>query len=256
MNQDLTHTLKSLQIIFFLLLLLVGISYFPLRLHINAVAFNTPLISALPSTATESSQLSPDTCPPGSKVGLQVGHWLTHEAPAQLASIRRNTGAQVGDDTELAVNLEITHAAATLLRDQGCIVDILPTTIPEGYLADAFISVHADGHPDPNKTGYKSSGPYRDSSGRSRELSRFLDHHYQLNTGMAHDPEITVNMTDYYAFAWWRQPHSVHPQTPAVLLETGFLTNSSDRDLIVNHPDIPAQAIASAIVEFLNQPTN
>jgi N-acetylmuramoyl-L-alanine amidase len=58
-------------------------------------------------------------------------------------------------------------------------------------------------------------------------------------------------MRGYYAFAWWRYDHAVHPMTPAVILETGFLTTAADRKIIVEQPELSAQGLANGIIIFL-----
>lgn len=58
-------------------------------------------------------------------------------------------------------------------------------------------------------------------------------------------------MTAYYAFNWPRYEHAVHPYTPSVIVETGFMTNSEDRALLVNNPELPATGIANGILAFL-----
>lgn len=58
-------------------------------------------------------------------------------------------------------------------------------------------------------------------------------------------------MRGYYAFNWYRYDHAIHPMTPAVIVETGFLTNAADRALIVDDPGRVAQGITKGILKFL-----
>ena len=58
-------------------------------------------------------------------------------------------------------------------------------------------------------------------------------------------------MSGYYAFNWRRYDHAVHPMVPAVIVETGFLTNAQDRALLVNESERVAEGIANGIVAFL-----
>jgi N-acetylmuramoyl-L-alanine amidase len=58
-------------------------------------------------------------------------------------------------------------------------------------------------------------------------------------------------MRGYYAFNWRRYDHSVHPMTAAAIIETGFLTNARDRNVIVKDPQKAAQGIAGGILKFL-----
>jgi N-acetylmuramoyl-L-alanine amidase len=57
-------------------------------------------------------------------------------------------------------------------------------------------------------------------------------------------------MENYYAFNFRRYEHALHPMTIAVILETGFLTNASDRALIVNDPERVARGIVDAVAAF------
>lgn len=185
------------------------------------------------------------------RVGLQAGHWLAEQAPEEQINLRKNTGAIGGGTSEVAVNRAIVLAIQPLLEAEGVIVDLLPTTIPPEYWADAFITIHADGNENPTINGYKIAAPRRDRSGQARTLVSTLDKYYATATGLALDPNITSNMRGYYAFNWRRYDHSIHPMTPAAIVETGFITSAKDRAVIVYDQDTVARAIADGILEFL-----
>ena len=57
-------------------------------------------------------------------------------------------------------------------------------------------------------------------------------------------------MRNYYAFNFRRYEHALHPMTIAVIIETGFLTGSRDRQVIVNDPERAARGIVEAVVAF------
>lgn len=185
------------------------------------------------------------------KVGLQVGHWKNDELPEELHRLTGRTGASGGGKSEWEVNLAIAQETKTLLEDQGVEVDLLPATVPEKYWADVFVAIHADGSTDPATSGFKAASPRRDFSGKAYKLLSFIEETYQTATGLLHDPNVTRNMRGYYAFAWWRYEHAVHPMAASVIVETGFLTSPADRRLIVNHPERSAQGLAEGIVKFL-----
>jgi len=90
-------------------------------------------------------------------------------------------------------------------------------------------------------------------TGKSNQLIKTLEETYQTATKFVKDPNITKNMRGYYAFSWWRYNHSIHPMTTAVIVETGFLTNHSDRQIIARQPEVPAQALAKGIIKFLEE---
>lgn len=186
------------------------------------------------------------------RVGLQVGHWHADQAPDEQENLRVNTGAQAGGTTEWETSLAIANETKKLLEAEGIVVDILPVTIPPDYWADVFLAIHADGNADTSVSGYKAAAPWRDRTGKAAGFVELLESKYAEATKMIRDPNVTRNMRGYYAFNWRKYEHSIHPMTVAAILETGFLTNAKDRRLIVQQPQIPAQAITSAILEFLN----
>lgn len=185
------------------------------------------------------------------RVGIQSGHYENEEVPEELRGLTGNTGAQFGLLTEREVVRIIAELVQTELEAADVEVDLLPTTVPPGYLADAFISIHADGNRDTRARGYKIAPPRRDYSGRSNALVTNLYDAYALATGLPTDRAITNRMTAYYAFNWPRYEHSVHPQTPAAIVETGFLTNPIDRTVIVETPERVASGIVAGVLTFL-----
>lgn len=185
------------------------------------------------------------------RVALQVGHWKAGEAPEEQKGLRNNTGASGGGKAEWEVNLAIAEEAKLILEARGITTEIIPTTIPPNYWADAFIAIHADGNRDDSISGYKIASPRRDYSGKAQVFEQLLYEAYGTATGLSRDANITRNMRGYYAFNWRRYDHSLHPKTPAVILETGFLTSPSDRRVIVNAPEKSAAGIANAVVKFL-----
>ncbi len=185
------------------------------------------------------------------KVALQVGHWKNDELPEELHRLKGNTGSSGGGKTESQVNLAIAKNAAELLEKEGITVDILPATVPLSYWADVFVAIHADGSIDSSKSGYKIASPWRDITGNADNLVGFMEKSYEASTKLTKDPNISRNMRGYYAFSWWRYSHAIHPMTAAAIIETGFLTNSTDRKLLIGNPGVAAQAIADGIIDYL-----
>jgi N-acetylmuramoyl-L-alanine amidase len=185
------------------------------------------------------------------RVGVQIGHYKNDEVPEELERLKNNTGAQGGGVWEWEVNYEIAHLIADNLRGHGVEVDILPTTVPPDYIADVFIAIHADGSEDRYKSGYKFAGPWRDYTEKSKELVSLLEKRYEVETGLTKDENISRNMRGYYAFSWWKYEHSIHPMTTAVIAETGFITNWGDRELLTKTPEVSANAISDALLEYL-----
>lgn len=184
------------------------------------------------------------------RIALQAGHWKAAEAPDEQAGLRNN-GTRGGGKAEWEVNLAIARRTATLLKEQGLAVEILPTTITPGYWADVFVSIHADGNPNASVSGFRAASPRRDRTGRAGALADLLTGTYAEATGLPHYPTITRRMRSYYAFNYRRYEHSLHPMTVGVILETGFLTSPADRRVIVDAPEKAARGIAEAVVQFL-----
>ena len=187
------------------------------------------------------------------KVALQVGHWKNDEVPEELERLKGNTGSSGGGKWEWEVNYAIAELTAEILRAEGVTVEILPATVPPDYWADAFIAIHADGSEDRGVRGFKVAPPWRDLTGKADELTTYIENSYQEATGFAKDPNISRNMRGYYAFAFWRYEHAVHPMTTSVIVETGFLTNAADRNVIVQKPAVSARGIANGILAYLEQ---
>jgi N-acetylmuramoyl-L-alanine amidase len=191
--------------------------------------------------------------PEGSlKVALQVGHWQNEEVPEELEGLKKNAGgARGGGKYEWEVMLNIANLLAEELRQHNLEVDILPTTIPPAYYADAFIALHADGNTDTTVTGFKVASPRWDYSGKSKTLEALLYEEYEQATGLSRDPNVTRRMRGYYAFNWRRYSHAIHPMTPAAILETGFLTSPADRKILINNPQPAVAGIVQAVLSFL-----
>lgn len=200
----------------------------------------------------ESLDLSNWVRPDGpTRVGIQVGHWKNEEVPEELENLKGNSGASGGGRTEWEVNYAIAVELKGMLEAKGVVVDLLPATIPPQYYADAFVSIHADGNEDTSKSGFKAASPRRIMASKTGKLLEEVEQSYQEVTGLPKDTNISRNMTGYYAFRWWRYQHAIHPMTPAIILETGFLTSPEDRELIVDQPEVPAEAIAQGITDYL-----
>ena len=187
------------------------------------------------------------------RVGIQIGHWQTDDVPKEYGTrIQAQTGTSWAGITEVDVTTEIAERMATLLNAQGIAVDILPTTIPEGYIADVFIALHCDGDGVGVLSGFKMAhgsrrGPYED------KLMTTIKDVYAKATGMDYDAEhVSRNMTGYFAFNWSRYQHATSPYTPATIIELGFLSNDADRYLLVKKPDVIASALTKGILQFLD----
>jgi hypothetical protein len=95
--------------------------------------------------APESPSVAPAAPAAMVNVAIQAGHWKSNELPDEFRRLRGSTGASGGGRTESQVTVDIAQRVARLLRSRGLTVEVLPATVPTGYTADLFISLHADG---------------------------------------------------------------------------------------------------------------
>jgi N-acetylmuramoyl-L-alanine amidase len=90
-------------------------------------------------------------------------------------------------------------------------------------------------------------GPFED------KLVTTIKDVYAKATGMDYDAEhVSRGMTNYYSFNWSRYQHATSPFTPAAIIELGFLSNTDDRNLLVNKPQVIAGALVNGILKFLD----
>ncbi len=185
------------------------------------------------------------------RIGLQIGHYRAPEHPDELASLRINTGASVAGVSEVSVNLAVAERIKARLEAYGVQVDLLPATVPPGYRADLFVSLHADSSPDPWRRGFKSAhfNPPRNSL--EPILKAYLDASYAHLTGFPDDHHnVTRNMRHYYAFNHRRYRHTVNPRTPAVIFEMGYLSHPYERHTLSTAQG-PADALSTGILNYL-----
>jgi hypothetical protein len=240
--------------------LLLGVAV-PIGLRLfNSIAGSTALLKRSEAVhGTEEQLLTPVSAGltgfPLSpwRVGIQAGHWKIEELPEELRRLRSSTGARYGSFREAEANLDIARRVVDYLLAAGIQADLLPATVPPGYLADAFVSIHADGAYRPGVRGWKMSTPWR-SSEASRMLLDALVRTYPRFTGLPEDRYgTTYNMRGYYAFSPHRFRHAIDSRTPAVIIETGFVTVAADREVLFGAPDTVARGIAAGIVRFLSR---
>ena len=218
----------------------------------NAFGMSQAIASAKPGDPIGYSRLPAPSAPEGPRrIGIQVGHWMTDNVPPELRRLEVQTGTSWDGITETQVTFEIATRVAALLRSHGYVVDILPTTVPAGYLADAFVALHMDGDGTGENSGYKLAHGSR----RGLFEQQLLDDvkaEYGAATGLPYDFErISRAMLGYYAFSWQRYRSATSPFTPSVILEMGFLSNDGDRALAMDRPGVLAAGIANGIERFL-----
>ena len=196
---------------------------------------------------------SPVWNPAGPKrVGIQIGHWFQGQLPPELQ--RLSAGTSGGGWSEWEANLLIGQRVVEMLQEAGVEADLLPATIPIRYRAQAFVAIHADGDTSGALNGYKIARPgFSSIPDADDQLVRSLYQEYGVATGMPRDADVHISprMTYYYAFNTRRYQHAIDLGTPAAIIETGFLTNGSDRSFLTGRPEVAARGITNGILRFL-----
>ncbi len=191
---------------------------------------------------------------PKIKIGLQIGHLDQDKVPPELSALNsnfENKFLQSIRDKEISITREVAKELLKILEQEGFSVDLLSATVPEGYLADAFLSLHLDWNKNQNVRGFKVSGSAFDSSGKSQRLAELIKFFYEKITLLPWNNYITPNMRYYYAFNYKSFKHSISPETPAAIIELGFLTNKEDYEFLKDHPQKAAQALAKGLIAFI-----
>ena len=185
------------------------------------------------------------------RVGLQVGHLDASQHPDELAKLRVNTGGRWGDVNEVDINLAVARQLKDSLELDGIKVDLLPATVPENYRADLVVAIHADASPDVGRRGYKSAYFYQARNVLEPVLKAHLDEAYFYYTGLPDDDaNVSGSMLQYYAFNNRRFRYAVSPDTPAVIVELGYLSNPDDLTFMKD-PVNPAFALKRGIMSYL-----
>jgi N-acetylmuramoyl-L-alanine amidase len=176
-------------------------------------------------------------------------------APPQVALISGHAGHDSGAVctdasgavlyTEAGINARVAELAAQRLRRFGYTVTILEEYDERlsGLRSDVLLSLHADSCVELSgyKAAHRLSTPMPDVEGR---LLHCIDEHYAAATGLSvHPNTITHNMTGYHAF------RRMHPDTPAAILELGFL--GGDGALLTQEASRVAEGVAASLRCFL-----
>jgi len=212
--------------------------FFLAVIGIGAVAANTA--GVFPSSADGSTRQGLVPSVWNKQVALISGH-----AGNDSGAICEDANGQPTIE-EADVNAGVARLTAERLRQAGADVAILNEYDPqlEGLRADVLLSLHSDSCVD--ESGYKSSR-YVDSTipAVADRLIACINLHYAAATGLSENVDtITENMTEYHAF------RRIDPQTPAAILELGFL--GGDNDLLANQRALLAKGVADGILCFLD----
>jgi len=169
-------------------------------------------------------------------VGVIAGHW------------KSDAGAVCPDGLqEVSINLDVASRVVAILQYEGYAAELLDEFSDklEGYEADALVSIHSDSCNIPEASGFKVARVAASAIPEEEDrLVACLIREYGQSTGLAfHKDSITYDMTVYHAF------HEIDPQTPAAIIELGFM--GADRALLTDDAYAVAQGVARGIACFL-----
>jgi N-acetylmuramoyl-L-alanine amidase len=197
----------------------------------------------------EEAPIPPLSGPP--VVAVQAGHWEASALPDELAKLRASTGAVYGKVREVDINLAVASSLAKMAQAEGWKVLLLPSTVPPGLRADAFVAIHADWGESPSLRGWKVAPPWR-ASPASRRLAESIADSFASEKSLVEDAAgVTIGMRGYYAFSYRRFVHATSPFTPAVVLELGFVTNPEERRSLTADPDYWAGIVLRGLETYI-----
>jgi N-acetylmuramoyl-L-alanine amidase len=189
-----------------------------------------------PASPTVEPSPPPSPTPGPLKVGVVAGHW------------KSDAGAVCSDGLqEVTINLDIASRVVAVLQYEGYEAELLPEFSDqlEGYMADAFVSIHADSCNIPEASGFKVARVAASAIPEQEDrLVACLIREYGESTGLpVHEHSITYDMTVYHAFS------EIHPETPAAIIELGFM--GADREMLTENAFEVARGVVRGIVCFL-----
>ncbi len=181
--------------------------------------------------ASFGSVLAGTTC----RVALDLGHGGS------------DPGAVYGGVREKDVVWNIGNRVATLLRAQGCTVALTrsDSTNPSwtqrwqaayAINAQVMVSIHTNAFSVTSAHGTEAW--WQGSHSQSSTLARILTDTVSKAAGLT-NRGVKVGKSPYSS------------SVPSALIEMAFLSNTNERSMLVNRPDLFAQAIANSITSFL-----
>jgi len=186
------------------------------------------------------------------KIALQIGHLDVSKHPDELANLRQNTGGLARGVAEIDVNTTVANIVKKQLEYYGLQVELLPATVPPNYQADVFVSIHADSSTDESRRGYKSANALPERNSSDKLLKSLVDESFFNASGLPDDHmNVSSNMTEYYAFNRSKFAHTVAKDTPALIIEMGYLSHEEDI-IFLKDTKRPATALTEGILKFLN----
>ncbi|MCC6614620.1 MAG: N-acetylmuramoyl-L-alanine amidase [Anaerolineae bacterium] len=183
------------------------------------------------------------------QIGIVSGHRGPEDDPGAVC---QDASGNAIPPTENEINFSVADRVVNSLRALGYSVDLLDEFDPRlnQYQAAALVSIHsntcAEWPGGEVVSGFLIAGPAARTSMRGNDelLVGCIADHYGNMTGLSRRPGVTIDMTNYHNF------REIDTRTPAAIIELGFMR--ADHDLLVNQPDLMAQAILNGILCFVD----
>lgn len=175
------------------------------------------------------------------RIGIVAGHRGVYDDP----------GAVCEDGlTEREVNEVVAEKVVLHLRGLGFHAELLDEfdSRLQNYQATALVSLHSNDCRDYGEfvSGYLiARAAARAEGGPDDLLAKCVGENYRRATGLRVRAGMTSDMSEYHSFV------EIHPLTPAVILEMGFLLG--DRRLLTEESDRVARGVYDGILCFLDQ---
>ena len=152
------------------------------------------------------------------------------------------------DLREVDINFVVARNVVANLKAENYAVDLLDENDPrlDNYQAAVLVSLHANTCLDfgEHVSGYLiAKSEARPDDGADALLRECVAVNYSALIPLQRSYNLTLDMTGYHVFG------KVHPLTPAVILEMGYML--ADRDILTTQQDLLAHAISNGIRCYL-----
>ncbi|MDI6604506.1 MAG: N-acetylmuramoyl-L-alanine amidase [Thermoanaerobacteraceae bacterium] len=127
-----------------------------------------------------------------------------------------------------------------MTRDKDVMLELQPRCdIANNSKADYFISIHANSFKDSDAKGTETYAFSKNSIG-----NKLADHVQKAIVSTLNTVDRGVKFANFYVLRY--------TDMPAILIETAFITNKDDENLLITKPDLFALAISNGIMNFLS----
>ncbi len=220
-----------------------------LMFFVNPQFLNPAAVQGLP---LDSAEIIAGAAAPGA-TAVQTPQWL--KRIGIISGHRgKDSGAVCKDEygrvtlKEVDINFDVTTRVVEQLKAENYAVDMLDELDPrlDNYRAAALVSIHANTCLDYGElvTGYiVHKAEARPEVGIDAFLRECVAVNYGAHVPLARSYTETEDLINYHAF------RKIHPLTPAVILEMGYML--ADQQVLTEDPDRLAYAVIAGVRCFM-----